>query len=53
MLVIGGGGGVGTFAIQMAKAEGARVTAIDAGFKAETMVEAGADIVLDRDGTGA
>lgn len=48
VLVIGGGGGVGTFAIQMAKAAGARVTAIDDLHKAETMTRAGADFVLDR-----
>jgi NADPH:quinone reductase-like Zn-dependent oxidoreductase len=48
VLVIGGGGGVGTFAIQMAKMAGARVTGIDSSRKAETMSRAGADIVLDR-----
>jgi NADPH:quinone reductase-like Zn-dependent oxidoreductase len=48
VLVIGGGGGVGTFAIQMAKAAGARVTAIDDFKKSETMACAGADVVLDR-----
>ena len=47
VLVIGGGGGVGTFAIQLARAAGARVTAIDSALKAETMKRAGAAIVLD------
>ncbi len=48
VLVIGGGGGVGTFAIQLARLKGARVTAIDTAHKAGIMTEAGADIVLDR-----
>ena len=48
VLVIGGGGGVGSFAIQLAKLKGARVTSIDTLHKAETMARAGADVVLDR-----
>ncbi len=48
VLVVGGGGGVGTFAIRLAKLAGARVTGIDSLSKAETMVRAGADIALDR-----
>src|SRR5690606_19858195 len=47
VLVNGGGGGVGTFAIQLAKAMGAEVTAVDHGGKLETMRAAGADRVLD------
>ena len=48
VLVIGGGGGVGSFAIQLAKLKGARVTAIDSMRKASVMDASGADIVLDR-----
>lgn len=51
VLVIGGGGGVGTFAIQLARLKGARVSAIDDQHKAEAMARAGADIVLDRENT--
>ena len=47
VLVNGGGGGVGTFAIQLAKAMGAEVTAVDHGGKLETMRAAGADRGLD------
>jgi NADPH:quinone reductase-like Zn-dependent oxidoreductase len=47
VLVNGGGGGVGTFAIQAAKALGATVTAVDAAHKLETMRAAGADRVVD------
>ena len=51
VLVIGGGGGVGSFAIQLAKLKGARVTAIDAGRKAGVMERSGADIVQSREDT--
>ncbi|MBU1176516.1 MAG: NAD(P)-dependent alcohol dehydrogenase [Alphaproteobacteria bacterium] len=51
VLVIGGGGGVGSFAIQLAKLRGARVTAIDSAQKSAVMEAAGADIVFDRDNT--
>jgi NADPH:quinone reductase-like Zn-dependent oxidoreductase len=47
VLINGGGGGAGIFAIQMAKAAGARVTAVDSAFKLEAMRAAGADRVLD------
>lgn len=47
VLVIGGGGGAGTLAIQMAKARGATVTGVDSAFKQEAMRSAGADAVLD------
>lgn len=47
VLVNGGGGGVGTFAIQLAKAMGAEVTAVDHGGKLALMQSAGADRVLD------
>ena len=51
VLVIGGGGGVGSFAIQLAKLKGARVTAIDIARKASVMEASGADIIVDRAGT--
>ncbi|GHA16859.1 NADPH:quinone reductase [Devosia pacifica] len=47
LLMVGGGGGVGTFAIQLAKAAGAQVTGLDSAEKAEIMRRAGADHVLD------
>lgn len=46
-LVNGGGGGAGPLAIQMAKAEGAEVWAVDTAAKADAMRRAGADHVLD------
>ncbi|MEM7039340.1 MAG: NAD(P)-dependent alcohol dehydrogenase [Bacteroidota bacterium] len=47
ILINGGGGGSGTFAIQMAKNIGAEVTAVDNAEKQEIMRELGADHVLD------
>ncbi|MCA9706324.1 MAG: NAD(P)-dependent alcohol dehydrogenase [Myxococcales bacterium] len=47
VLVNGGGGGVGTFAIQMAKALGATVTGVDRGSKLDLMRSLGADEVID------
>lgn len=47
VLINGAGGGVGTFAIQMAKLAGATVTAVDIGFKSDLMLSLGADEVLD------
>jgi NADPH:quinone reductase-like Zn-dependent oxidoreductase len=47
VLVNGGGGGVGTFAIQIAKATGTEVTGVDRGDKADTMLSVGADHVVD------
>jgi NADPH:quinone reductase-like Zn-dependent oxidoreductase len=47
VLINGGGGGVGTFAIQLAKSMGAEVTAVDHGDKLALMRELGADHVLD------
>ncbi|MFW5688579.1 MAG: NAD(P)-dependent alcohol dehydrogenase [Spirochaetota bacterium] len=57
VLIDGASGGVGTFAVQIAKARGAHVTAICSESKAEIAREAGADVVLARgvtigDGTG-
>lgn len=47
VLINGAGGGVGTFAIQMAKNAGAEVTAVDIAEKADVMLSLGADFVLD------
>ena len=47
VLVNGGGGCVGPFAIQLAKHFGAEVTAVDDGARAELMRAAGADHVVD------
>jgi NADPH:quinone reductase-like Zn-dependent oxidoreductase len=47
VLVNGGGGGSGTFAIQLAKRLGAHVTAVDNAAKLEFMRSVGADEVID------
>lgn len=47
VLINGGGGGAGTFAIQMAKHAGATVTAVDSAPKGQLMAQLGADRVLD------
>jgi NADPH:quinone reductase-like Zn-dependent oxidoreductase len=47
VLINGGGGGVGTFAIQIAKSSGAEVTGVDSAIKLDTMKRAGADHVID------
>ena len=47
VLVNGGGGSMGTFAIQMARARGAHVTAIDSAAKLELMRALGAERVID------
>ncbi|MEM7375305.1 MAG: NAD(P)-dependent alcohol dehydrogenase [Bacteroidota bacterium] len=47
VLIIGAGGSIGTYAIQLAKMKGAMVTAIDNGEKLEMMRETGADHVID------
>jgi NADPH:quinone reductase-like Zn-dependent oxidoreductase len=47
VLVNGAGGGVGTFAVQLAKAEGAHVTAVDRADKLDLLRSIGADHVLD------
>jgi NADPH:quinone reductase-like Zn-dependent oxidoreductase len=47
VMINGGGGGVGTFAIQIARAQGAEVTAVDRTDKLDTMRSLGADRVLD------
>ena len=47
LLLNGGGGGVGTFALQMAKHIGAHVTGVDTGAKLAKMGELGFDEVID------
>lgn len=47
VLINGAGGGVGTFAIQYAKLQGAEVTAVDRGEKLDMLLEIGADHVVD------
>lgn len=47
VLINGSGGGVGTFGIQMAKALGAEVTAVDTEEKFDVMRFSGADHVID------
>lgn len=47
VLINGAGGGVGTFAIQIAKLYGTEVTGVDKGEKADTMLSIGADHVID------
>ncbi len=47
VLINGAGGGVGAFAIQMAKFMGAEVTAVDSGEKLEMMIALGADHVME------
>ena len=47
VLINGAGGGVGTIAVQLAKAYGADVTAVDAAGKLELLRSIGADRVID------
>jgi len=47
VLINGAGGGVGTFAVQLAKLSGAHVTGVDASHKLEVVRSVGADRVID------
>jgi NADPH:quinone reductase-like Zn-dependent oxidoreductase len=47
VLINGAGGGVGTFAVQMAKSFGAEVTGVDKGEKLDMLLSIGADHVVD------
>ena len=47
VLINGAGGGVGTFAIQLAKCSGAEVTGVDASHKLDLVRSVGADHVID------
>ena len=47
VLINGAGGGVGTFAIQLAKLAGAEVTGVDAAHKLDVVRSVGADHVID------
>ncbi len=47
VLINGAGGGMGTFAVQMAAARGAHVTGVDAAEKLELIASLGADEVID------
>lgn len=47
VLINGAGGGVGTFAVQIAKSLGAEVTGVDRAEKLDVMRSAGADRVID------
>lgn len=47
VLINGAGGGMGTFAVQIAKSQGAEVTGVDTGEKLDTLLSIGADHVVD------
>lgn len=47
VLINGAGGGVGTFAIQLAKLAGAEVTGVDSSHKSDVIQSLGADHVID------
>jgi NADPH:quinone reductase-like Zn-dependent oxidoreductase len=47
VLINGAGGGVGTYAIQLAKLSGAEVTGVDAAHKLDVVLKVGADHAID------
>lgn len=47
VLINGAGGSIGLYALQLAKARGAHVTAVDAQHKEETLIRMGADEFID------
>ncbi len=47
LLIVGGGGGMGSFALQIAKTFNVRVTGVDTGEKLEAMKALGYDAVID------
>ena len=47
VLINGAGGGVGTFAVQLAKLKGAEVTGVDKAHKLEVVRSVGADHVIN------
>lgn len=47
ILIIGAGGAIGTFAVQLAKLAGAVVTVIDSGSKLAMLLDAGANFAID------
>jgi len=49
LLIVGAGGSIGTYALQLAKAEGAEVTVVDRGDKLAMLAELGADHVIAYD----
>jgi NADPH:quinone reductase-like Zn-dependent oxidoreductase len=49
VLITGASGGVGSAAVQLAKARGARVVAVTSATKAQSLRDLGADVIVDRD----
>ncbi|MGB2964510.1 MAG: NAD(P)-dependent alcohol dehydrogenase [Anaerolineales bacterium] len=47
LLIIGAGGSIGTFGVQLAKMYGAEVTTVDSGDKLDMLLSIGADKVID------
>jgi NADPH:quinone reductase-like Zn-dependent oxidoreductase len=47
VLIVGAGGSIGTFAVQIAKSSGAEVTGVDSGRKLDVVRSTGADHVVD------